>query len=268
MQHSSPTVWRSKLILGVTPSNTHEFQCFHTSHSQNTKMMNEFSPLSISLGTPLIAFFHQLEKWTFVVKGATTSKFSHCRIKNHTCWVKKTHKMVKKTHKMSNCWIVSPIQSKIIDAFDLWFPSCKFNHYFIGECSCNIYGSAFKTNLQMFFFFFVPKLNFVKAIDGPESKAWLDFGQSVWVFVTGGSSITDQCWLAPHTRGHLQELAKLTTTNHHYRSLSNLPLPMTCWTLLCEEIRMFLLSCMSSCCYKAVSVAYQDDIFLICMSLL
>ena len=146
--HSSPTVWRSKLTLGVAPSNTHEFRCFHT--SQDTKMMNEFSPLSISLGAPLIAFFHQLEMWTFVVKGATTSKFSRCRIKNHTCRVK--------THEMSNCWIVSPIQSKIIDTFDfLWFPSCKFNHYFIGKYSCNIYGSAFKTNLHLIFFCFQTK---------------------------------------------------------------------------------------------------------------
>jgi len=61
-------------MFGEVPSNTQEFRCFQT--SQETRMMREFSPFLISIGTLLMADFHQPEKFEAVGEGATTTRFN------------------------------------------------------------------------------------------------------------------------------------------------------------------------------------------------
>jgi hypothetical protein len=66
-------------MFGEVPSNTQEFRCFQT--SQETRMMREFSPFLISIGTLLMADFHLPEKFEAVGEGATTTRFN-CRRKS------------------------------------------------------------------------------------------------------------------------------------------------------------------------------------------
>jgi len=99
---SLATDWSSTSVLGVAPSKTQAFRCFH--NSQATKMIRLLRPLRYPLGTPLMVPHHQPEKRILDPWGAKDRRSSFWKIMVQICRAN--------THEMRVCWIFSSAWSQ------------------------------------------------------------------------------------------------------------------------------------------------------------
>ena len=92
----------STSMLGLAPSNTQAFWCFH--NSQATRMIRVLRPLPLFFGTLLIVQHHQQEKLSLISWRARVSRSSLWKIKAQAC--------LANTQEMRICWIFSSAWSQ------------------------------------------------------------------------------------------------------------------------------------------------------------